>query len=38
MAVIPMYHQGSRQLQDRYSTRRLADRLSEVLARNAFYG
>jgi len=36
MAVIPMYHQGSRQLQDRYSTRRLADRLSEVLARNAF--
>ena len=36
MADIPMYHQGSRQLQDRYATRRLADRLVEVLARNAF--
>jgi uncharacterized protein len=36
VADIPMYHQGSRQLQDRYSTRRLADRLVEVLARNAF--
>ena len=36
MAVIPMYHQGSRQLQDRYSTRRLADRLAQVIARSAF--
>lgn len=36
MADIPMYHQGSRQLQDRHSTRRLADRLVEVLARNTF--
>ena len=36
MADIPMYHQGSRQLQDRHSTRRLADRLVEVLARNEF--
>jgi predicted pyridoxine 5'-phosphate oxidase superfamily flavin-nucleotide-binding protein len=36
MADIPMYHQGSRQLQDRHATRRLADRLVEVLARNAF--
>lgn len=31
MAGIPMYHQGSRQLQDRHSTRTLADRLVEVL-------
>ena len=38
MADIPMYHQGSRQLQDRYSTRKLADRLVEVLARSAFTG
>jgi predicted pyridoxine 5'-phosphate oxidase superfamily flavin-nucleotide-binding protein len=36
MADIPMYHQGSRQLQDRYATRRLADRLAEVLARTVF--
>ncbi|HWQ38447.1 MAG TPA: pyridoxamine 5'-phosphate oxidase family protein [Burkholderiales bacterium] len=36
MADIPMYHEGSRRLQDRYSTRRLADRLVEVLARDAF--
>jgi len=36
MADIAMYHQRSRELQDRYSTRRLADRLVEVLARNAF--
>jgi predicted pyridoxine 5'-phosphate oxidase superfamily flavin-nucleotide-binding protein len=26
-----MYHEGSRQLQDRYDTRRLADRLEEVV-------
>lgn len=36
MIAIPMYHQGSRQLQDRHCTRRLADRLVEVLARNTF--
>jgi predicted pyridoxine 5'-phosphate oxidase superfamily flavin-nucleotide-binding protein len=36
VADIPMYHQGSRQFQDLYSTRRLVDRLAEVLARNAF--
>jgi hypothetical protein len=36
MTDIPMYHQGSRQLQDRHFTRKLADRLVEVLARNAF--
>ena len=36
MADVPMYHQGSRQLQDRNATRKLADRLVEVLARNAF--
>ena len=31
-----MYHDGSRRLQDRFATRRLADRLVEVLARRAF--
>lgn len=31
-----MYHQGSRQLQDRFDTRRLADRLVEVLAHDTF--
>lgn len=31
MSVIPTDHQGSRQLLDRYSTRRLANRLAEVL-------
>ena len=36
MKEIPMYHEGSRQLQDRHATRKLADRLVEVLARNAF--
>jgi len=36
MADIPMYHEGSRQLQDRFATRKLADRLVEALARNAF--
>ena len=36
MADIPMYHEGSRRLQDRFDTRKLADRLVEVLARNAF--
>ncbi|HEY5929934.1 MAG TPA: pyridoxamine 5'-phosphate oxidase family protein [Burkholderiales bacterium] len=36
MKDIPMYHEGSRQLQDRFLSRPLADRLVEVLARNAF--
>ena len=36
MNDIPMYHDGSRQLQDQFATRKLADRLVEVLARNAF--
>jgi len=36
MKDIPMYHEGSRELQDRFSSRRLADRLVEVLARDAF--
>jgi uncharacterized protein len=36
MAEIPMYHDGSRRLQDEFDTRRLADRLVEKLARSAF--
>jgi len=36
MEDIPMYHDGSRSLQDRFATRRLADRLVEKLARSAF--
>jgi predicted pyridoxine 5'-phosphate oxidase superfamily flavin-nucleotide-binding protein len=36
MSDIPMYHEGSRQLQDQFATRQLADRLVEVLARDAF--
>jgi uncharacterized protein len=36
MADIPMYHEGSRQLQDRFRTRALADRLAENLARQSF--
>jgi predicted pyridoxine 5'-phosphate oxidase superfamily flavin-nucleotide-binding protein len=32
----PAYHAGMRQLQDRYDTRRLADRLDEKLGRSAF--
>ena len=36
MADIPMYHDGSRRLQDRFRTRALADRLAETLARQAF--
>jgi len=31
-----MYHDGSRRLQDRFATRKLADRLVGVLARSAF--
>ncbi|MEY4100129.1 MAG: hypothetical protein RL300_1300, partial [Pseudomonadota bacterium] len=34
MPDIPMYHDGSRQLQDRFATRQLAGRLAETLARN----
>lgn len=36
MNEVPMYHDGSRQLQDQFGTRSLADRLVEVLARNEF--
>jgi len=36
MHDIPMFHDGSRQLQDQFSTRNLADRLVEVLARSTF--
>jgi uncharacterized protein len=36
MTEIPMYHDGSRRLQDRFATRPLADRLVEVIARAAF--
>ena len=36
MKDIPMYHEGSRDLQDRFASRKLADRLVEVLARAAF--
>jgi predicted pyridoxine 5'-phosphate oxidase superfamily flavin-nucleotide-binding protein len=32
----PVYHAGMRQLQDRFDTRRLADRLEEKLARQVF--
>ena len=32
----PAYHAGMRELQDRFDTRRLADRLDEKLARRAF--
>ncbi len=31
-----MYHDGSRRLQDRFETRRLADRLAEVIAHDVF--
>jgi uncharacterized protein len=36
MAEMPMYHDGSRELQDRFSTRKLADRLVDVVAHAAF--
>lgn len=36
MSDIPMYHEGSRQLQDQFGSRKLADRLVEVLAREEF--
>lgn len=31
-----MYHEGARELQDRFATRKLADRLVEVLAHDSF--
>ena len=31
-----LYHEGSRQLQDKFQTRRLADRLEEVIAHDVF--
>lgn len=36
MTEIPMYHPGSRELQDRFGSRALADRLASVLARALF--
>jgi uncharacterized protein len=36
MASTPMYHAGSRALQDAFDSRRLADRLEERLTREAF--
>jgi predicted pyridoxine 5'-phosphate oxidase superfamily flavin-nucleotide-binding protein len=36
MPDMPMYHDGSRELQDRFSTRKLADRLVDVVAHAAF--
>lgn len=36
MSDIPMYHDGSRRLQDRFATRKLADRLVEKLVRDTF--
>ena len=36
MKQIPMYHDGSRRLQDRFGSRQLAERLVDVLARVEF--
>src|SRR5437667_11127885 len=36
MADSTLYHDGSRRLQDRFDTRRLADRLEQVIAHVAF--
>jgi len=36
MKDVPMYHDGSRQLQDQFATRKLANRLVEVLVRSEF--
>jgi len=36
MTEMPMYHEGSRRLQDRFATRPLADRLVEVITHTAF--
>ena len=38
MEPVPMYHEGSRRLQDRFASRPLADRLVERLAHRAFTG
>jgi uncharacterized protein len=34
--AVPFYNEGSRTLQDRFDTRRLADRLEQVTLRRAF--
>src|SRR5262245_37593957 len=34
--TVPMYHDGSRELQDRFDTRRLADRLVERIVHDSF--
>ena len=36
MQIIPMYHEGSRQLQDRFQARALADRMVERIVHDAF--
>ena len=36
MSESKLYHDGSRRLQDRFDTRRLADRMEEVIAHDAF--
>ena len=36
MKDLPMFHQGSRELQDAFATRQLADRLVELMARDKF--
>ena len=36
MSESKLYHDGSRQLQDRFDTRRLADRMEEVIAHDVF--
>jgi predicted pyridoxine 5'-phosphate oxidase superfamily flavin-nucleotide-binding protein len=36
MSEISLYHDGSRELQSRFQTRRLADRLQEVIAHDVF--
>lgn len=36
MSEVSLYHEGSRQLQERFQTRRLADRLEEVITRGVF--
>jgi predicted pyridoxine 5'-phosphate oxidase superfamily flavin-nucleotide-binding protein len=36
MSESKLYHDGSRRLQDRFQTRRLADRLEEVIAHDVF--
>lgn len=36
MTEVPMYHDGSRRLQDRFETRRLADRMVEKIVHGVF--